>query len=164
MNKSKSLFEVARALHRLVAEANHGLMELSKLEKEGRGTEVLPEAVKAREAIRATAMFDAKGEYETLLQKLGRGPVVDKDAVGPVAVNVKMIRNWFLADLARLNSVIERTDAMKAGTHDSAVESNNQMSGMLLRALGAEMLEAFGKMADALDAVVKMDTSEAAES
>ena len=153
MSPANNTSDIGVRLSRLIEEAYYGLAELAKLKEEGKEIPLFPEAIRALEHIRNTTMFDTMNEYHTLLQKLKLGPVVDADAIGAVEVNVRMIHNWTMEDLWILHAVIQEKDVGQTSREPSQDQLNNQLLGLLLRAVRTQMLNAFSRMSDALDAI-----------
>jgi hypothetical protein len=150
MSGNVPLDEVKPALQCFVSAADYGLKELNTLGEKARRAGFFLAALEALKEIRKTAAVDAKREYETLLQKLGLGPVVDADAVGRPKDNADRIREWIWADLATLNSIVRQMDAVIGNTDISGVESNNQIAVRVLRAVATDMLDGLANLNSAL--------------
>jgi hypothetical protein len=141
---------VGEALSRIGAEVQYAQTELQKLKPEGDAQERTDEAGAAFEAIYKTIQFDVSSEWATLLQKLGLGPLYDVNAIGPPEVNARFILDWLWDDLASLEKVIRRSDE----------SAESPTLGVLLRAVGTEMLTAFAVLQDELEPLLKRSPPE----
>jgi hypothetical protein len=141
---------IGQSITRIREEAEYGLKEVSRLQSEGKAMDVGPQIREALEAIRNTAIFDVNDEYETLLGKLGAGPVNDPDARGPPSVNARFIVEWLASDLAKVDQLIHELRAIEPGTSTQSTAWDHGLLVMLLEALGSEMLRAHAALHDEL--------------
>jgi hypothetical protein len=145
MNIELPYGSIRQSLLKIRAEADYGLTELKTLEAEGRATEFHAEAMGVLSSVRDTVIFDVENEWQTLMQKLGVGPVVDADAVGPVSVNAAFIVSWLRSDLLALDRLITRLRTTPP-IGDSKASPDLGVLVLLLEAVGGSTVAALGNV------------------
>lgn len=141
---------VGQALSDILREATYGLDELGKLPLRGIAVPFGSDAEMVLKSIANTVQYDVNGEFDTLLGKLGLGPIFDEDAKGPPGVNARFIVEWVGQDLDKLDRLIRKIDAASgpAAGGTPALDCGSLL--MLLQAVGAPMFGALALLHDDL--------------